>query len=373
MNRIVISFLVLPLLASPIYAQVAGNNEVQEYASALQTAYEALQQGDLETARNALSGTSESLRGTPYRLLQRIAADENSRLSLNGQEIPKPEVRHALAILHPTKQCVAYVCDGGVVAIFDLSGGNGEPNRIVTSRQRPLTYGSFSGDGKSFAAGDTDGGITVWETNAWNEIAIYQKGTDPVRFVSLDNAGEKLLAETENGVVLWDLIAKKEIGKVADRYNFGTALCFSPNSAHFATGGAFSVQIHDAATGKLTRQIAHAPYTMQLCFSKNGKYIASGLRGSANKWLGVFDVDTGETVFDHAEHEKGITGLLFLDDDTCLLSTSADGFIKFWHVPSGIELLAINMGGSIYQPSSTADGSFILWNQRTGPGLFSTK
>jgi WD40 repeat protein len=133
----------------------------------------------------------------------------------------------------------------------------------------------------------------------------------------------------------------------------------------------FHIVIHDADSGKTIRQIAHAPYTMQLCFSPDGQYIASGLRGSLNKWLGVFDVVTGARVFDRAEHEKGITGLVFVDDGKCLLSTSADGAMKFWHVPSGTELLSMKMGSSIYQPSVTVDGATILWNQRTGPRYFS--
>jgi WD40 repeat protein len=74
----------------------------------------------------------------------------------------------------------------------------------------------------------------------------------------------------------------------------------------------------------------------------------------------------------HVEaHRQGLaTGLLFLDQGKCLLSTSADGTMKFWHVPSGTELLAINLGGSIYQPSSHVDGSILLWNQRSGPRYF---
>jgi WD40 repeat protein len=87
----------------------------------------------------------------------------------------------------------------------------------------------------------------------------------------------------------------------------------------------------------------------------------------------VFDVSTGETVFDRAKHDKGITGLVFLDHGKCLLSTAADGTIKFWHVPSGTELLTMRMDDSIYQPSINADGSIVLWNQRSGPRYFLIK
>ena len=78
-------------------------------------------------------------------------------------------------------------------------------------------------------------------------------------------------------------------------------------------------------------------------------------------------------MFDRARHTKGITGLVFLDEGKCLLSTAADGTMKFWHVPSGTELLALRMRESIYQPTSGDDGSVILWNQRSGTRYFSLK
>ena len=59
-------------------------------------------------------------------------------------------------------------------------------------------------------------------------------------------------------------------------------------------GGLAAVTIHDAQTGESVREIRHAPYTMHVAFSPDGRYVASGLRGSLNKWLGVFDVATGD-------------------------------------------------------------------------------
>ena len=64
---------------------------------------------------------------------------------------------------------------------------------------------------------------------------------------------------------------------------------------------------------------------------------------------------------------------MFVDDGKCLLSTAADGTMKFWHVPSGTELLSMKMGASIYQPSVTLDRFTVFWNQRSGPRYFLMK
>jgi len=362
---------VLLVNVSQLVGQVTAEADVRDYASALAKAYAALERDDTESAKAALGATSENLRGTAFKLLEQLATHKEPRQALTGSPVPKPDSRFALAVLNPTKPDATYLCDQGVVLIYDLAQSQSEPQRIVSSRAKPLMYGSYSTDGTFFVTGDTEGGILVWDTGSWQETASYLKGTQPVRYVAVNKDGSRLLAETEQGVVLWDTSRNREIGIIGERYNFGTALCFSNEQHHCATGGMFNIVIHDADSGETIRQIAHAPYTMQLCFSPDGRYIASGLRGSLNKWLGVFDVATGARVFDQAKHEKGITGLAFVDDGKCLLSTSADGTMKFWHVPSGTELLSMKMGSSIYQPSVTLDSSTILWNQRTGPRYFS--
>jgi WD40 repeat protein len=222
--------------------------------------------------------------------------------------------------------------------------------------------------------GDSEGGIVIWDTQTWKETKSIVKGTGVIRYVGLDRTGERLIAETESGLVLWNLAGDDEIGVVGERFLFGSSFCFSDDQRHFATGGDGSVVIHDANTGKKVREISHATHTMQLCFSSDSQLIASGLRGvPLNKHCGVFDVATGKAIFDHAEHGKGVTGVVFLDDNKCLLSTAADGTLKFWHVPSGTELLRMKLADSIYQPSCHVKGSTILWNQRSGPRYFTFK
>ena len=364
-----LSVALIPVLAWQLCAQEVVDKDVKDLALVLTVTYDNLQRGtDADALKKLLDTTKESLRGTPYRLLEHLAALPDSKQAVLGTPVPKPDNLFRLAILHPSEPKVAFVCDRGVVVVQDLSEADAKPVSVVTSRAKPLAYGSFSGDGKFFAVGDTGGGIVIWDTQTWKETKVITKGTGIIRYVSLDKTGEKLIAETESGVTLWNVADDAEIGVVAERYLFGASFSFSDDQRHFATGGNGSVVIHDAGTGKNVREISHGTYTMQLCFSSDGQLIASGLRGvPINRYLGVFDVATGKTIFDHAEHGKGITGVVFLDDNKCVLSTAADGTLRFWHVPSGTELLRMQMPESIYQPSCHVTGSTILWNQRSGP------
>jgi hypothetical protein len=364
--------LVLPLWASQLRAQAAVEEDISDLALVLTVACDNLQRGaDAGSVKTLLETTKDSLRGTPYRLVEHAAAQPDPKQALLGTPVPKPANKFRLAFLHPTEPRVAFVCDQGVVVIQDISDAAAKPVTVVTSRGKPLAYGSFSGDGRFFAVGDSEGGIVIWETQTWTEAKVIVKGTGVIRYVGLDKTGDHLLAEAESGLVLWNLADNHEIGVVGERFLFGSSFCFSDNQRHFATGGNASVVIHDIQTGKRVREIPHLAHTMHLCFSSDGRWIASGLRGvPANRSVGVFNVATGEPLIDRAEHGRGVTGVAFLDDDKCLVSTSADGAMRFWHVPSGTELLRLKLSDSIYQPSCHVRGSTILWNERGGPRFF---
>lgn len=364
----------IQLLAAPLCAQPAVDEDLKDLALVLTVAYDNMNRGSDADVRKLLATIKEPLRGTPHRLLERLAAEPDVKQAIFGKAVPKPEEQFRLAVLHPSEPKVVFVCNHGVIVVQDISEPDAKPVKLVTSRAKPLAYGSFSGDGNFFAVGDSEGGIVIWDTKTWKETKTFVKGSEAIMQVGLDKTGGKLVSDTTEGPVLWDIAANKEIGPVGTRLLFGSSFCFSHDQRQFATGGNASVIIRDVKTGKQIREIPHATHTMQLCFSSDGRLIASGLRGVPfNKHVGIFDVATGKTVFDRAEHGKGITGVVFLDDDKCLLSTAADGTMKFWHVPSGTELLRMKIADSIYQPTCHVNGSTILWNQKSGPRYFSFK
>ena len=350
---------------------VDKKGDIEAHAKLLTDALSNLKKGDRDKSAKLLARTDPELRGTPYRILDHLLAQKGPELT--GTVAPKPEKRYTLSIAHPHKPHLVYLCEGAEIVIFDLSNlGEDAPKlkTIKSSREKVLVYGEFSSDGTRFVGGDVEGGVIVWNTATWDEIAVFTKGKTPNRRVRIDKTGQYVMAETKEGIVLWNVTEKEEIGVVGERLNFVTVFCFSNDGKHFATAGASDVKIHDVETGKVLHKFGQAPYPGELAFSEDGQHIACGLRGSLNKWLGVFDVATGKTVFDRAKHVKGITGLVFLDQGKCLLATSVDGALKFWHVPSGTQLLSIEMGTSIFQPTLGDDKSLVLWNKRGGPRYF---
>ena len=168
-SYLAVALLFLP--AAPLHVQVVADDAVGDHASVLATAYAALQRGDPGAANTALATTNKALRGTPFKLLEHLAAHEAPSKALTGNAVPKPDTSFLLAVLDPTRPSAAYLCDQGVVQVYDLAQPDRAPRKIVSSRRKPLRYGSFSEDGRSFAAGDAEGGVLIWDTASWQEKA----------------------------------------------------------------------------------------------------------------------------------------------------------------------------------------------------------
>jgi WD40 repeat protein len=107
--------------------------------------------------------------------------------------------------------------------------------------------------------------------------------------------------------------------------------------------------------------------------------------GSSDKTIKLWDIQTGELLHNFAErgffgfsngHSDRITGLQFTPDGQTLISSSSDGQIKLWEIPSckpvttlpeagwGISAIALSRDGRILAGGSN-DGSLHLWNLGT--------
>ena len=140
MFRSIVAFVVFSqLFGSQLYAQPIVDKDLEEYAMVLAASGTALENGNGKAASDILVLTKESLRGTPFRLLMQLAAEPDPKHSMAGKSLPKPDHRFAHAVLHPGELTVAFACDLGVVALYDLANPDKEPFR------QELTASSSSG------------------------------------------------------------------------------------------------------------------------------------------------------------------------------------------------------------------------------------
>jgi len=117
------------------------------------------------------------------------------------------------------------------------------------------------------------------------------------------------------------------------------SMAFSPDGSRLAAGGGEAsrsgeLTIWKTADWTLERTIedAHSDAVYGLDFSADGRFLASG---AADKFLKVFNVETGEHVRSYEGHTHHVMDVSWKGDRTSLVSAGADNVLKVWNAETG--------------------------------------
>lgn len=117
------------------------------------------------------------------------------------------------------------------------------------------------------------------------------------------------------------------------------SLAFSPDGSRLATGGGEASRSGEIIIWKTsdwtverTIEDAHSDTVYGLDFSADGRFLASG---SADKFLKVFNVETGEHVRSYEGHTHHVMDVSWKADRTSLVSAGADNVLKVWNAETG--------------------------------------
>lgn len=355
--------------------------EWQSYAAGTRMAHNEILGGQCQKATAQLGRFPSELRGWEYDYLTWGAQDcpaQDSRPRVLGMRRPKVDSEANIVSADPVRPFVAVPGLDGKLRIVDLSDFDkvtaGTPKVTVAfSSDHQLIFGSYSGDGSTYAVGDERGRVFVWRTKDATEPESFSIDSKAVVEVALNRDGTRMVTETDRGeVALWDLSDKHQIRVLGPSFRYGRPIEFSPDGKVIALGGMESIELFSADTGEKLHDIGpHGHYVMNLAFSPDGKLLASGTRGSIPKSVALFEVESGQKVAEFHGHSTGITGLTFSPDGRRLVSTSGDGTLRILHVPTCVELLTLAIGAPFGDPQFTSDGRTILWSGERGLELIS--
>lgn len=246
---------------------------------------------------------------------------------------------------------------------------------------------TISPDGKTLAAGDAVGNITLWDVNTQERISRLPKGHSFYIFgVKFTPDGKTLAsASYDDSVILWDvsdLQNPKQKSKPLTGHNIDIeTLAVSPDGNTVATGDdASNIILWDAKTGERKNDEplnGSASWVVSLGFSPDSKILAAGYfqTGKVILWDVESETQIGETI---QAHRTSVWGVAFDRDGKTLISASEDSAIIYWDIsdaeaPQKMGAPLRGIPGQPYGMRLSPDGSLLQTDGFDGTVLFDVK
>jgi WD40 repeat protein len=231
---------------------------------------------------------------------------------------------------------------------------------------------AFSPDGKRLAIAGNDTMVHVWNLLTGKELLVLKGAAasmdrvvyspDGKRLATIDRDHEARLWDADSGQILFTMHAFD--GEIQESQNVGIA--FSPDGSRLATAGQMFVKIWDTSTGREVLALPDTPEVLAytVTFSPDGKHLAVGLRGAPP---GVWDIATGQKLFDMYGHTGSVRHIAYSPDGTRIATASTDGTTRLWDATTGAEQFSLAGQPSVVTGLAfSPDGSRLATTSRDG-------
>jgi RNA polymerase sigma factor (sigma-70 family) len=283
---------------------------------------------------------------------------------------PNPDLPHGVAAEKPVPPPAAPRTD-----LYGDPLPPGAVARLGTLRFRdpncPFSL-AFSADGKLVASGTGHraGLIRILDAKTGKQLVLLRGDDEQIYFVGFSPSGKRLFSTglatglakgTGIAIRCWDVVAGKELRRIADRAGHATAL--SKDGKRLVNTGDDGVRLWDADSGKQLLQFGReADSRGGLAFSNDGKLLAGTCRDGS---IALWDAETGREVRRLAGHgvppsrDTRVSSLAFSPDDRSLAS-GARGSLFLWDTTSGKERFHMAPPKETVIRGATRDGPNIV-------------
>ena len=267
------------------------------------------------------------------------SAAASARKTLQTAKLASTDADQALAT---AKTASAAAADAPQKSQAELD----QANKALSASEKPILAVAFSPEGDTVATAGDDQMIRTWSAQNGADLDTYPGQLGPVRMLAYTPDARIVSAADQNGAVVWRTVPSWHLARAigtgdekSPLVNRVLALDFSPDGQWLATGGGVpsrsgEVKIWKVADGALVREItpSHSDTVFSLSFSPDGKYLATG---SADKFVKLFDVNTGKLLKSLAGHTHYVLSVAWKADGRTIVSSGADDVVKLWAFPDG--------------------------------------
>jgi WD40 repeat protein len=275
------------------------------------------------------------------------------------------------------------IADSDRVYLWDMASL--EPMEIYSDFDAPIYDIDLHPDDVTVFGVDQNGRIFNWDLLNETTNTVIETNLHPSAKLAISSDG-KLLAVgsgyNEATTKLFDI----ETGALLNSFElYGgvnrpvAAITFDPNN-QFLVMNRIRPEVWNVETGKSYVTLDYGENTVyggmdtySMALSPNGKLLAAPVEGNT---IRLWDVVTGEIVFDLSGHTDGIYELTFDPTGNVLVSTSEDGTTKFWDTETWGLLRTVE--GNLYSMHFSPDGHLLtglnnnrleLWDAASGLAL----
>jgi WD40 repeat protein/serine/threonine protein kinase len=277
--------------------------------------------------------------------------------------------------VHPDGRRIPVRYTDGTVRLWDV--GTAREVGTFRLRESPVFAAHFSPDGSRLTATDINGDAKAWEVDTGRELWSRPAGgarTPGYAAISPDNRWLAFGEQASGAITIWDLATRQPPRPLGPAGQLG-CVDFSPDGRFFAACGVrkkVTVWKTDGFQELWSRE--HPDVVIQLCFSPDGRRLATGCN---DRIVRIWDVETGKEVFTFPGHSVRVTDVCFSPDGRAVVSAggtealvwvAADGrILRRFRGHAGMIMSAKFSPDGKRVITAGGDGTLRVWNAALSP------